>query len=630
MIRDDVARVSGLLVSLFLSTATGETVTWSEHIAPIVFQLCAPCHHPGEAAPFPLLTYEDVRKRAAQIADLTKRRYMPPWPPEPGHGDFAGSRRLTQAQIALFAKWALSGAPAGDLSKAPVAPQFTAGWRLGPPDAILKMTTAYRLTAEPGDVFRNFVIPTAFTETRYVRALELHPGNARVVHHANVVMDRTRSMRARDGQDGEPGFPGMDVEAPAGEEFAPDSHFLFWKPGTPPEPLPPGMAWRLDPGTDLVVNLHLQPSGKPETILAEIGLYFEQQPPTRFPMLIQLEHDGGIDIPPGAMDFAVEDHFRLPVAAEVLAIYPHAHYIGKTVQAWATLPNGSREELLLIRNWNINWQAVYTYRKPVALPTGTLVSMLITYDNSSRNPRNPMHPPQRVRAGNRSRDEMGHVWLQVLPESDGKADPRLIVQDALMRRRLEKYPGDFLAMFNLGSALQSLGQNDEGRKYLEQAVAVKPDDALARNALGAALMMSGDIEKGIAQFRGVLHDQPANANARFNLARALAAQGDAAGAIREFETLLQHEPEDAKAHYLLAGILVEEKRYADAEPHFRIAAERSPRDAEIQTNYGTVLAVQGKYAEAIAAFERALKIDPAHQVARSNLERALASLKKGR
>jgi Tfp pilus assembly protein PilF len=630
MTREEVARISGLLVSLFLSTAAGETVTWSDHIAPIVFQSCAPCHHPDEAAPFPLLTYEDVRKRAAQIAELTKRRYMPPWPPEPGHGDFAGSRRLTEAQIALFAKWAESGAPAGDLSKAPSAPRFTGGWRLGPPDAILKMTAAYTLTAEPGDVFRNFVIPTAFTGRRYVRALELHPGNPRVVHHANVVVDRTRSMRARDGQDGEPGFPGMDVEAPAAEEFAPDSHFLFWKPGTPPEPSAPGMAWRLDPGTDLVVNLHLQPSGKSETILAEIGLYFEQQPPTRFPMLIQLEHDGAIDIPPGAANFAVNDHFRLPVAADVLAIYPHAHYVGKTVQAWATLPNGSREELLLIRDWNINWQAVYTYRQPVALPAGTLVSMQITYDNSSRNSRNPMHPPERVRAGNRTRDEMGHVWLQVLPKSDVKVDPRLIVQEALMRRRLEKYPRDFLAMFNLGTAFESLGRNEEGCKYLEQAVAVKPDEAVARNALGAALMMSGDMENGIAQFRSVLHDQPANAIARFNLARALAAQGDAAGAIREFEILLQREPEDAKAHYLLAGILAEEKRYADAERHFRIAAERSPLDAEIQTNYGTALAVQGKYAEAVAAFERALKIDPAHQIARSNLERALASLKRGR
>jgi hypothetical protein len=138
------------------------------------------------------------------------------------------------------------------------------------------------------------------------------------------------------------------------------------------------MAWRLEAGSDLIVNLHLQPSGKPETIDAELGLYFAKQPPRQFPMLLQLEHDGAIDVPAGATRFAVTDHLKLPIAVDVLAVYPHTHYIGKRIEAWAELPGGERRPLLLIDDWDINWQATYTYRKPAALPAGTTLAMEIT------------------------------------------------------------------------------------------------------------------------------------------------------------------------------------------------------------------------------------------------------------
>ncbi|MDQ2713205.1 MAG: cytochrome c, partial [Acidobacteriota bacterium] len=208
-------------------------VTFTKDIAPIVYQHCAPCHHSGGIGPFPLISYEDVSKHASQIVSVTASRYMPPWPPEHGYGEFAGDRSLSTAQIQELADWLKQGKISGNEADLPPAPQFESNWQMGPPDLVLKMPQPFRMPAEGRDVFRNFIVPTGLTETKYVRGLELHLSNPRVVHHANVVLDRTQSLRRRDGEDGRPGFPGMDViTEPAPDNFDPDSHFLFWKPAT--------------------------------------------------------------------------------------------------------------------------------------------------------------------------------------------------------------------------------------------------------------------------------------------------------------------------------------------------------------------------------------------------------------
>jgi tetratricopeptide (TPR) repeat protein len=459
----------------------------------------------------------------------------------------------------------------------------------------------------------------------------LRPGNKRAVHHANVLIDHARSWRARDGADGQPGFPGMDLITESGADFEPDSHFLFWKPGSPAQQTPDDMAWRLNPGDDLIVNVHLQPSGKAETVQPVLGLYFAKQPPRRFPMLLQLEHDGAIDIPPGARDFSVTDELTLPVACDVLAIYPHAHYVGKRIEAWAILPGGERRRLVRINDWDINWQAVYTYREPVPLPKGATVHMRIEYDNSAENPRNPNHPPQRVRSGDRSQDEMGHVWLQVLPHREGQdegRDPRGALEEALMRRRLEKYPSDFVANFNLGGLLQMDGKHQEALGYFEKALAARPDSAAARNNHATSLLVLGRLEEAVRELKQVLARDPGYGSARYNLARALEAQGEAGPAIALFLEYLKEHPEDAQAHVHLSNLYIAEQRYESALPQLREAARLKPDDADIATNLGTALAIRGYLEEAIAAYERALRLDPSHKTARANLERARARLGK--
>lgn len=615
-----------LALCLALPLAAGN-VTFDKDIAPILYQSCAPCHRPGEAGPFPLLSYADARKHASQLVAATARRFMPPWPPEPGYGDFADNRRLSEQQIRTIAEWVRQGEAEGNAADLPTAPHFVEGWQLGQPDLIVRMPVPFTMPASGGDVFRNFVVPVNLTETRYIRAIELHPGNKRIVHHANIVIDHGRTLRSQDGADGQPGFPGMDVITQSVGEFDPESHFLFWKPGTVPHEEPPDMAWRLDPDTDLIFNLHLQPSGKPEQVQPSVGIYFAAQPPKRFPMLVQLEHDGVLDIAPGATQFTVTDHLVLPVDAQVLGIYPHAHYIGKRLEAWATLPDGSKRWLIRILDWDINWQAVYTYREPISLPKGTRLEMRIGYDNSDRNPRNPNHPPKRVRGGNRSEDEMGHIWLQLLPTQTG-GDGRIALQEAVMRRRLEKYPADFVAHYNLGALMLTRDKPAEAIPFFEAALKVKPSDSTARNSLSAALIADNRLDDAVRELRRILQSDSRDPMPHFNLARALALQGELPAAAAEYKVYLEGRPNDGDAYVNLARIYIQQRNYEEAVRNLEEAARLRPDDGAVLTNLGAALAVLGQLAPAVQALERAVALDPGNQAAQSNLAAAKAELAK--
>ena len=568
------------------STTPDSNVTFNRDIAPIIFNSCSTCHHPGEAGPFPLLTYSDVKKHARQIADVTQARSMPPWLPDPQPLKFAGELRLSNAQIDLIQRWVVQGAVEGKPSDLPPQPKFTEGWRLGTPDLILTAQKPLILPPEGTDTYWNFIFRLPIDQTRWMKAIEIHPGDKRYVHHANILVDRSGSSRQRETEPGA-GFGGMEIRIES-QVFDPDSHLLFWKPGTVPYLEPDGMALRLDKGTDLILNTHMQPSGKPEIIQPSIGLYFTPQPATKFPMLLQLEDDAKLDIPAGQKDFLVTDQFTLPVDVDLLAIYPHAHYLGKDIQASATLPDGTKKTLIHIPLWNLNWQAVYRYADPVFLPKGTVVALRYVYDNSADNPLNPNHPPIRVRAGNRSSDEMCHLWLQVLPIhfDAAQGDPRMQLQEALARHNIEKDPADFEAHYNLAAMLQAANQLDDAMREYESALHLRPQDAAANNAMGAALLASGQPAKAVAYLTQSLKTRPNYFSARYNLGNALAAQDDYAGAVEQFRLALQSQPDDADA----------------------------------EANLGSALAEMGRFPEAKSHFERALQLNPNHALAKENLE----------
>lgn len=575
------------LGAFLAATASAQApLTFAHDIAPIIYENCAPCHRPGESGPFPLLRYEDVKKHAPEIADVTGRRSMPPWAPEAGYGDFLGERRLTDTQIHLIADWVHQGAPEGNPSEVPPPPKFTEGWQLGPPDMILDAQSAYTMPASGPDVYWNFIFPVAMKSMRYVRAIEIRPGDKRIVHHANLYVDRARSARRQEMTPGK-GFPGMDIVIDRPLSEPDDGHFLFWKPGGAPYVEPEGLAWRLDPDNDLVLNAHLRPTGKPEQVRPSIGLYFTDQPQEKFPMLIKLEHDGALDIPPGNSDFLVSDDFRLPMDVDVLAVYPHAHYLGHVFEGYATLPNGQRKWLIRIPDWDPNWQGAYHYRQSIFLPKGTVISMRYHYDNSSANPRNPNQPPRRVVGGNQATDEMGHLWLQVLPKPDMitvNGDRRMELQEALMRHRLEKYPDDFGAYFEVGALRLARLDPAEAVPMIETAVRIQPNDPEAHNLLGSALVAVGRNTEAIEQFRAAVRLRPDYGTARYNLARALVRSGKYDEAISAFDQIIQ----------------------------------QFPRDAQVRDELGQLYLRQGKPDKAAEMFNQALAIDPKDAVARRN------------
>ena len=634
-------------------------VTFTKDIAPIVYANCAVCHHAGGSGPFSLVTYAEVKKRAAQIVDVTQSRYMPPWLPEPGHGEFVGARRLSDSQLAMLQKWAAQGSLEGSPTNLPPVPKFSEGWQLGQPDLVIKMPRAYTLRADGTDVFRNFVIPVPLMKTRYVKAIEILPGNKKVVHHANILIDRAQSSRQFEGQDGELGFAGMSI-AIESEKFDPDSHFLFWKPGTPPSSEPDETTWPMDKGTDLVLNMHLQPSGKPELIQPSIGIYFSDKPPTKFPMLLQLERDGALDIPAGEKNFVVTDTYKLPLDVDLLGLYPHAHYLGKDIQSIAALPDGTQQKLIHIKDWDINWQSVYHYTRPLFLPKGTVISMRWTYDNSNTNPRNPNNPSRRVVSGNNSTDEMSHLWLQVLPR--GIQDQRIVLQESLMRHWLQKYPNDYTAHFNLGAVLQSMDRIEEAIQEYNEALRTKPDDAVTRNSLGTvlqakglyddaikqyqealrlkpdytsvhynwgnALLALGQPEAAMSHFQEILRINPQDADARNNLGTAFAMREDLPRAVEQFTQAISLNPDHPLAHSNLGGVLAKQGQVAQAAAEYEQALRVNPQDADAHNELGQLLVTQGRLTQAIAHFEQALRFAPQHEEAKENLRRAQEQLKR--
>jgi tetratricopeptide (TPR) repeat protein len=569
-----------------LGTAAQPQVTFAQDIAPILFHSCAPCHRPGEAAPFSLLTYADAKTHAHQIAAVTARRIMPPWLPAPDDPKFADDLRLSAEQISLIQAWVEQGAAEGDRSAMPPKPQFVEGWQLGQPDLIVKATQPFALPPGGSDTYWNFVFRSPVSQNRWLKAIEIRPGDKRLVHHANVLVDRGQTARLLEKQPGS-GFGGMELTIES-EGFDPDSHFLFWKPGSAPYVEPEGMAIRLDKDNDLVLNTHLQPSGKHETLQPTLGLYFTDKPATLHPILLPMENDVLLNIPPGDKDFLVSDDFTVPVDVDLLAIYPHAHYLGKDLQAFATLPDGTTKSLIHIARWDLNWQAVYRYAEPMLLPKGTTISMRFTYDNSADNIRNPNHPPQRVVAGNRASDEMAHLWLQVLPNDWGRGgvDSRALIQEAMARHNLQKNPNDFEAHYNLAALLQMRGERAESAAHFAEAVRIRPEDATANNAFGAALLGSGRTGEAIAYLSAALKARPDYFDAHYNLGNALASQGDFNGALL----------------------------------HFRAAVHLNPEDANAEANLGSAFAATGNVKEARFHYERALKLDPNSELARENLQ----------
>ena len=581
--------------------ASSDAVTFAEDVAPILVRHCAACHQPGQVGPFPLLTYEQVRKRGRQIVEVTASGFMPPWQPQAGYGDFEGERRLSVDELATLRRWVAEGMAAGDLERAPEAELRPSGWQLGEPDLVLRLDEPYPVPAGGPDFVRNFVVALPLDATRFVRAVELLPGNARLVHHANVLADTTGEARRRDAVDEEPGYPGMEEGG-----IAPDGHFFGWTPGRMARELDEGMAWTARPGTDVVLQVHVQPTGKPEALDPEIGLYFTDRAPERVPATVHMVSTT-IDIPAGEASYTTRDEWTLPVAVDALAIYPHAHYLGKVLEAKATLPDGSERWLLRIDDWDFNWQDEYHYREPIHLPAGTRLELAYTYDNTAANPRNPHVPPQRVVWGPSSRDEMANYWLKVVPRAP----------DDLESLKREVYRKDL----------------DEALAGYRVRVEVDLDDVDARSQVAHVLVAQGRYAEALPVLEELLerrgdawYDHYNLALARAGVSAATGARAQLEGAASAFERAVELNPGSAAAEQGLAGVLTKLGRTGEALAHTRRALELRPDSAELHSSLAVLLVAEGRVDDAVAHYDEALRLDPSSPTVRGNYAVLLARL----
>jgi mono/diheme cytochrome c family protein len=445
------AAAAGLLVAFAPAGRRDRAVapTFAKQIAPILYSRCASCHRPGEGAPFSLLTYADARKRATQIAAVTKMRLMPPWKAESDCA-FRDDQRLSEAQIDAIRRWAEAGAPEGKPSDLPRDPAFTDGWQLGTPDLVVKMPKAFTVRAEGPDIYRTFVLPTHLPKDTWVRAIDFRPGARSVVHHSLFFFETSGEARKRDGLDGQPGFNGGMGGGrgglgllTGGRAGAGSGSLGGWAVGAQAVSLPDGLAYFLPANADILLSTHFHPSGKVEQEQSALALYFAKSPPqTQFtgvqmpPLFGAL---AGLDIPAGDSSYTIQDDYTLPTDVKAFGVSGHAHYLARDMKMTATLPDGTTKTLLAIPDWDFSWQGQYLYRDYVPLPKGTKLHTVIRYDNSSANPRNPTSPPKRVRWGEQSTDEMGSVSLRLIANSEAdlaalQTDYRNHIKDAITKR----------------------------------------------------------------------------------------------------------------------------------------------------------------------------------------------------
>ena len=393
--------------------------TFYKDVLPILQSHCQRCHRPGEIAPMPLVTYEQTRRWSKAIERAVESRKMPPWFADPGYGRFANDPSLTNEEIKRLARWAEAKAPPGNPREAAQGPSWTTAWNIPSPDEVVRMPKAVALPAR-GDVEYTYeVVPTNFTQDRWVQMSEIRPLRRENVHHAVVYIRPPGSEWLRHAPLGIP-FTASTLKDPQDRrdaEFTTSDILLVYAPGSSPDQWPEGMAKFIPRGSDLVFQMHYVTRGKPTTDQTSIGLIFAKQPPARRILTLQLTNSHFL-IPPGADDYRVEVHGTLPNDASLLSFFPHMHLRGKRFEYNLVRSDGSVETLLRV-DYDFYWQLSYRLDVPRSLHAGTELQAVAWYDNSRKNPHNP-DPDSAVRWGDQTYDEMmvGFFDIAVAPDLD--------------------------------------------------------------------------------------------------------------------------------------------------------------------------------------------------------------------
>ena len=420
-------------VQFGFSGGVGGAVTFNNQISRLFQAHCQVCHHPGEVAPFSLMNYESAKPWAWAIKGTTAARYMPPWRPVPGHGEFIGERRLDEVEIDLIARWVDAGAPEGDPADLPEPLVFNEEWTLGDPDLILDVPE-YTPNPNGEDDYRCFSVPVPTDTAKSITKVEVRPGNRGIVHHLILFGDPTGQSAALEAAAGGAasgyecfGDPGFGFDGIEGVESYIQGG---WAPGYRPQVLPEGSGYYLRAGGRIAVQIHYHPDGTQQTDRTRIGLHFSEEP-TAENVLVLPVLNRDFEIPPGAENYEVTAELALgnprylildtflrnlskplfPV--EVISVLPHMHLLGQEIRMDKISADGGETPMIYIDDWDFDWQDLYTYVEPVLLESTDVLKVRAWYDNSASNPRNPNNPPRAVGWGNGTNDEMCIVFFLV-------------------------------------------------------------------------------------------------------------------------------------------------------------------------------------------------------------------------
>ncbi len=380
------------------------TVTFSKDVAPLLQKHCQTCHRPGEAAPFPLLTFQQARPWAKAMKEAVVLKKMPPWYADPRYGKFANDRSLSPLEAATLAAWADNGAPEGDPKYLPSKTDYVEGWSIPKPDVVIEFPRSFEIPANGTIEYQKVIVPTGFTEDKWVQFAEARPSDRAHVHHMIAFIREPGSHWLRN----EPA--GVFFVAPKAADDTTDtsalpSDFLVgYAPGQPPEMLAPGQGKLIKAGSDLVLEIHYTTNGTPSSDRSKFGLVFAKQPPKERVLTLSATN-GKFKIPPGDPNYRVDAEFEMGTTVKLASLHPHMHGRGKDFQYRIAYPDGQTQTILSVPRYNWHWQLWYNLATPIVLPKGARIECTAHFDNSPNNPDNA-DPKKEVTWGDQSWDEM--------------------------------------------------------------------------------------------------------------------------------------------------------------------------------------------------------------------------------
>lgn len=413
------------LVTTILTAAppAAAVPTFTKDVAPILYKNCTTCHRPGEIAPMSLLTYEDARPYAKAIRDEIGEGHMPPWHADAPPGTFENERRLSDEDKKTILDWIAGGAPRGNPKDQPPQPQYTDGWQIGKPDVVFEMQEDYKIPAKGTVEYEYFYIPTNFTEAKYVQAIEVRPGNRKVVHHVLVQYQAKPDLTRTPVLKFKPEYmrlpePTLGDRQPRREQGVPTRLIGTYAPGTLPQVFREGTALRLEPGGIIELQMHYTTNGEPTTDRTKVGMIFSKDPAPR-EVRPSAFYNASLSLPPNSPNTSVPGEVEFQQDTIVYGIFPHTHLRGKAWEYSLVLPDGTSKKILSVPRYDFNWQTYYMFKEPLQVPKGAKIVSTAWYDNSHGNRSNP-NAEIEVKWGDQTWEEMQYTGLLFSPVAQPK------------------------------------------------------------------------------------------------------------------------------------------------------------------------------------------------------------------